>query len=202
MASDLQVATSGQMQAHVCKGQSSGPAGVCGEGIWGVRTPHWPHGDQPPFRPGQPALEVSWSDTNGTADIQLPTPLDLSTSNSVDARVTVSEASPRVRMNLRLTDVDGSSVVLVPRDRGRLDALPGSEPLGKLLAQTLRTPLAGATGVDLSRIASIGLVSRSAQGRIWLLDVAGRKPGLAPPSDPDVSLLRVPDVNETEGSAS
>jgi hypothetical protein len=105
-------------------------------------------------------------------------------------------------MSPRLTDVDGSSVVLVPRDRGRLDALPGSEPLGKLLAQTLRTPLVGATGVDLSRIASIGLVSRSAQGRVWLLDVAGRKPGLAPPSDPDVPLLRVPDVNETEGSAS
>ena len=202
VSNDLEVATSGSMSAYVCPGQSSGPAGVCGEGVIPERTPHWPLGDQPPFRPGQPALELSWSDAYGRADIQLPTPLDLSTSKSVDARVIVSNKSPQVRLNLRLTDVDGSSEVLVSRNRGRLDALPGSTPLGKLLAQTLRAPIAGSTDVDLSRIASIGLMSRSAEGRVWLLDVAGRQPGLAPPSDVDVPVLRVPNVSEPEGSAS
>jgi hypothetical protein len=198
---DVTVLASGPISARICDGQSSGPERVCGAGLPQARTPHWPVGDQPPYRPGQPALEVSWTGAAGSATVQLGEPLDLSRSTSVDARVIVSTATPRVRLGLRLQDADGASVVLEPRDQGRLRALPGRDPLGKLLAQTLRTPLTGVAEVDLSRITGIGLVSRSVQGRIWLLDVAGRRPGLAPVSTSSVPIVRLVDVNEPEGSA-
>jgi hypothetical protein len=92
-------------------------------------------------------------------------------------------------------------VVLQPSGRGRLAALPGTEPLGKLLAQTLRTPLAGVSRIDLSRITRVGLVPRTERGRVWVLDVAGRRPGLAPASRPTVPVVRLLDVEEAEGSA-
>ncbi len=202
MRRDLVVSASGPVQARMCVGQSSGPAGVCGEGYQPEQAPHWPRGDQTPFRPGQSALELAWSGSDGAATVQLGAPLDISSHTSVDARVIVDPTSPRVRLSLRLTDADGASVDVVPRDRGRLSAFPGTEPLGKLLAQTLRARLGDVTGVDLSRITSLGLVSRSQQGRVWLLDVAGRSPGLATPSSPDIPVIRVIDVRQPEGSAS
>jgi hypothetical protein len=197
----MTVLTAGPIEARTCAGQSSGPASVCGAGLPSERTPHWPVGNQSPYRPGQPALELSWTGASGAATLRLDRRLDLSRSTSVDARVIVSTGTPLVRLGLRLVDADGASVVLQPRDHGRLRALPGSNPLGKLLAQTLRTPLAGVTGVDLTRITGIGLVSRTERGRIWLLDVAGRRPGLAPESTASVPTVSLVDVDEPEGSA-
>ena len=198
---DVTVRTSGPMSARTCDGRSSGPEGVCGEGVQPERTPHWPVGDQSPYRPGPPALEVAWTGAAGSATLRLGEPLDLSGSTSVDARVIVGTATPRVRLGLRLQDADGTSIVLDPRDEGRLRALPGRYPLGKLLAQTMRTPLAGVTEVDLTRITGVGVVSRTERGRIWLLDVAGRRPGLAPPSTSSVPVVGLMDVKEPEGSA-
>ena len=177
---DSALATTGPVSARVCRGQSSGPRGVCGAGVVPERAPHWPQGDQPPFRPGQPALAVSWTGAGGTADLLLDRELDLSASTSLDARVVVDPAVPRVRLGLRLEDADGSSVVVAPRRGGQLSALPGTEPLGKLLAQTLRTPLAEVTGIDLTRITRVGLTSRTERGRVWILDVAGSSAGARP----------------------
>ena len=198
----LVVRTSGGLQARVCRGQSSGPSGVCGAGLAPERTPHWPLGDQPPYRPGKAALAMSWTVAGGRADLTLPEPMDLSGSATVDARVIVGTGTPRVRLGLRLTDAAGASVLLDPRRRGRLDAYPGAAPLGKLIAQTLRAPLAGVTGVDLSGITRIGLVAGTERGRVWLLDLAGRRRGLAAGADVDVPVVRVLDVDQSEGSES
>jgi hypothetical protein len=202
---DLTVTTTGALEARICRGYSSGSDEACGAGVVRERTPHWPAEDQSPYPPGQPALHVSWTG-RGAATLQLEHPLDLSASTSVDARVIVSTATPDVRLGLRLEDAEGGTAVLEPRAGGRLHALPGgpkrgSPLLGKLLAQTLRTPLAEASGVDLTRITGIGLTSRSERGRIWLLDVAARRPGLAPARAASVPLVRLLDVNEPEGSA-
>jgi hypothetical protein len=91
--------------------------------------------------------------------------------------------------------------VLASRRGARLDALPGRGTLGKLLAQTLRTPLDGVTAVDLRRVTAVGLVARTERGRVWLLDVARRHPGLAPVAEPEVPRVRVVDVSESEGSS-
>jgi hypothetical protein len=116
----MTVLTAGPIEARTCAGQSSGPASVCGAGLPSERTPHWPVGNQSPYRPGQPALELSWTGASGAATLRLDRRLDLSRSTSVDARVIVSTGTPLVRLGLRLVDADGASVVLQPRDHGRL----------------------------------------------------------------------------------
>jgi hypothetical protein len=72
--------------------------------------------------------------------------------------------------------------------------------LGRVWGQTLRAPLAEITGVDLADVRRVEIVARSDTGRIWVLDAAGWRPGLAPfPAEP-VARVDIGDVTIDEGA--
>jgi hypothetical protein len=72
-----------------------------------------------------------------------------------------------------LFDGSGGSAVVTPENDGVLLPLPGGgHYLGKMWAQTLRVPLDGVSGVDLADIVTVAPVSRSADGRAWIVDMS------------------------------
>ena len=190
---------SGDAQVRLCRGKAGGrdPA-QCGSRISPVRTPHWPGSWLGPV-PTDPALEFAWDEAGATGGLALTSPWDVRDATHLDARVIVNPRTGPVRLDVRLVDDSGAAETLTPRWQGRLPALPGDSPLGKLWAQTLRVPLDQASEVDLGSLTRIELVARTAAGEVWLLDVAARRPGLAPVSGERAAVVDVGNASVVEG---
>ena len=104
-------------------------------------------------------------------------------------------------LGVSLTDADGHTAVVTPVGDGNLAPLPGgSYSLAKRWAQDLRVPLAGVTGVDLSRVTQVGLVSRNASGRVYVADISATPDAgvSAAPTTP-VPVLSLDTVRQPEG---
>jgi hypothetical protein len=143
---------------------------------------------------------MGWSQRGARGGLALDRPVDLSADSSLDLRVIVDPRRGPVRLAVRVEDADGNADVLLPRRKGLLEAFPGKDPLGKLWGQTLRAKLGQASGVDLTRVSRVLLVARSDAGRVWMLDAAGHRPGLARLPDARVPRVDVGDVRVVEGS--
>ena len=106
-----------------------------------------------------------------------------------------------MRLNLRIVDEDGHAVSIVPRGGGSLDPMPGPlRLLGRYWGQTLRAPLADASGVDLTRVRTVQLVARNDNGQVWLLDASGWRRGVAPLPAAYVPRVSLRDVTVEEGA--
>jgi hypothetical protein len=153
-------------------------------------NPHWP--STKPQTPAQQAFEMSWERSGAVGGLSFETPLDLSEAASLDLRTVVDNKRGDVALRLRLTDVDGNRATVAPDGGGALPALPRGPRwfLGKHWAQTLRLDPTRVSGVDLSRVDSLELVSAGSRGRVWVLDLAA-----APPTLPGVPARRVPLVD-------
>jgi hypothetical protein len=182
-------------RTRLCAGLSASRRAVtCGRGGSEIRTPHWPPDSRitravPPAR----AFEMRWSRPGQTGGLQLDRPMDLSTATRLHLRTAVDPALGGVRLRVRLYDGAGDRAeVSTPRGGMFLPALPGRHPLvfGKLWAQTLRVPLGQVTGIDLADVRRVDLVGAGADGRVWVLDLAATRPGLAP-----VPVRRLPRVS-------
>ncbi|MBA3311252.1 MAG: hypothetical protein H0U28_14575 [Nocardioidaceae bacterium] len=186
---------------RICVGKSSARVAtrLCGNGVDSYRTPHWPS-HRPAGLPSRRAFEMRWSSAGDRGGLLFKAPLNLSTATSLDLRTVVDQKQGNVRLEVRLHDADGDSVLLTPTGKGFLPALPGGDfGLSKLLAQNLRVPLADVAGVDLGKVRRIDLIGVSGNGRIWVLDVAAVEPGLADVPAKRLARISLGDARVREG---
>ena len=186
---------------RLCNGVSDSDAATsCQRRLSSGRAPHWPSG----FFTGVPLrrfLQVGWTSSGLQAGLDLDQPWDLSTDSRLDLRTIVDPRRGPVHLGVSLTDADGHTTVLTPLGGGNLDPLPaGGFSLAKRWGQDLRVSLAGIGGVDLSRVTQVGLVSRNASGRVFLVDVSATPDAgvSAAPTTP-VPLFSIGTVRQPEG---
>ena len=178
---------------RICLGVTSwdrARTGECGR-FAGDRTatPHWPPSWS--LVPTQAAFEMSWTEAGARGGFVLPRPLDAGTDAWLDLRAVVDGRRGDVDLAVTLTDDTGASATVVPQAGGTLPAFPQDEGRpGPYWAQTLRLATADLDGVDTSALTTVELTGLSADGRVWLLDVAAVQPRLAP-----VPVSRVPLVD-------
>lgn len=172
---------------------------ACGASVDTARAPHWPATSAMSV-PRHDALEFDWGSAGDTGVIDFATPLDLSSADSLDLRTIVDPDVGDVAVNVRLRD-GTSNVAVTPRHGGALDALPtGGFVLGKLWAQTLRVPLAGVSGVDLSHITGVTVVATgTGPGHVWVLDLAGVPPAVSAPPAAPLPSVSITSVRQAEG---
>jgi hypothetical protein len=185
---DADIAPGATATTRLCLGQADAAlARLCESDVSSARTPHWPSS----FVRGvalRSAWETSWTAADQESALDLDAPWDLTGARTLDLRTIVQPGQGPARLHVRLTDGDGDSAVVVPDGDGVLQPLPGGAySLAKRWAQDLRVPLAGVAGVDLADIASVGLVSANAAGRVWVLDVTAT-PTAGPSTDPTAVL--------------
>ncbi len=189
----------GRAASRICIGTSGGrDPRQCGD-VGGI-TPHWVMDSSYTHRlPTDPAWEVSWRRAGADAGLLLDRPWDLGGADRLDLRTVVDPAQYRVRLAVRLRDGSGNSQLLTPVDHGVLHRLPGPEWGTKLVAQTLRVPLAGASGVDLTDVRRVDLVGRSDAGHVWVLDLAGGTAAVPPVPERRLPQVVVHDTRVLEG---
>lgn len=190
------------VSTQLCVGKRSdqGHPTWCGRDTYYGRTPHWVD-PYPPGLDSQRDLEVGWTTPGGHGGLTFTHPLNLSTATSLDLRTAVDPTLGDVQIKVRLHD-STRSVLVTPVGGGIVPTLPrGPYSLSKRWAQTVRVPLAGVTGINLSRVTGFDLVPVSPDGRVWVLDAAAVRPGL--PAVPVQRLARVSlgDVQVAEGDA-
>jgi hypothetical protein len=189
--------------AHVrmCTGESdSDRRRSCQKGLSSARAPQWPSA----FYPGVPLrrfLLVGWSSAGMQGGLDLDQPWDLSGDSRLDLRTIVDPRVGPVRLGVSLTDADGHSTVLTPAGGGSLDPLPaGGYSLAKRWGQDLRVSLGDVGDVDLSRVTQVGLVSRNASGRVFLVDVSATpQAGVSTAPTTPLPLFSVGSVQQPEG---
>ena len=172
---------------------------ACEPGEGSLRTPHWPSA----FVPGVPVrrdFEMAWTAPDQTVGIDLSAPWDLTDADHLDLRTIVDPQLGRAKLDVQLFDGVGGSAIVTPDNAGVLLPLPGRDySLPKRWGQTLRTPLDGVTGVDLSDIVTIDLISHTPDGRVWILDMsAASAAGITEPSG-ETPLISFGTVTQDEG---
>ncbi|MDP9393096.1 MAG: hypothetical protein M3Q27_02025 [Actinomycetota bacterium] len=181
---------------RLCEGRAGEEdPGFCGFGQWSGLTPHWP--GALPGIPARDAVDLSWQAAGARARLVATSPLDLGRSTHVEGRVVVDPASPSVALRFRLVDTHGNVALLRPRV---LTAMPRSQMGSMFVAQTLRARLTDIGDVDVHALRAIELVSVSTTGRVWVLDVAGRRRGLVAVARDTVPRADIADRRVQEGS--
>ncbi|MGY2701728.1 dienelactone hydrolase [Nocardioides sp. HB32] len=174
---------------RMCQGvNDSTKRSSCTYGIdWAGVHPHWP--EQYERLVPREFFEMSWTAAGQSGGMVLDDPLDLSTSR-LALRTIVDPEAGDVDLRVRVTDADGDAAVLTPVGGGTLPGLGQGLGTEKLWAQTLMVDPSGATGVDLTRITQVDLVSASDGGRVWVADL-----GTAPAALADVPEQRLPTID-------
>jgi hypothetical protein len=199
------IATAG-LSARVCRGYVGSVWPPLGGGLKSdcapeaslSRLPHWLPMMGAESAPSQVALDMSWQRIGGKVRVSLGAARNLSTADSLDLRVAVDPASPGVNLGLRLVDRRGAVADLPAAYR--ISALPGTQsPLGKIWGQTLRFSLDGVSGIDLSAVTGIELVSRTSHGRAWLVDIFARRPGATQSAEIELPRVSVGSTEVPEG---
>ncbi len=171
---------------------------TCGRGISSLRTPHWP----PSRLRGIPTVhgfEMAWTAAGQSGGVRFANPLDLTGADSLDLRTVVDVPTGNVRLRVAVHDAAGS-VTVSPVGGSLLPALPdGSFSLAKRWAQTLRVSTDDLAGLDLSAITGFDLVGVSRDGRVWVLDAAAVRPGLAPIPVKRLPRISIGEVRKVEG---
>jgi len=162
-----------------CKASEAGTLRSCGRHATGV-APHW--SDSWEGAPLPTELEMGWTAPGQSGGLVFDTPLDV-TGKRVELRVAPVAYLGVASLDVRLTDSTGSSATLRPVVGADLEQMPGSSWDVKVWARTLVVDPSPATDVDLTDIVQVDLVSRSAEGRVWLLDVAAASDELTAPQE-------------------
>ena len=130
--------------------------------------------------PGRTAIDVTWTG-EGTALAELPAPVSLAAASRVSARVVLDPSSAGT-VELALRDADGR-VGVAPTAGLPVAPLSVGPVELRLWAQTLWAEPSSFTGVDLTRIAAIGIATQGS-GRAWLVDASRRVARPALPARP------------------
>ena len=185
---------------RLCVGMSdSSKPKACEPGEGSLRAPHWPS----MYFPGVPLrrdFEMHWTAPDQVAGIDLADPWDLSGDSHLDLRTIVDPTLGRAKLDVQLFDGGGGSAIVTPDNNGALLPLPGHGfSLPKRWGQTLRAPLDGVTGVDLTHIVTIDLISHTPDGRVWILDMSATPTGGITEPTGQTPLISFGDVRQDEG---
>jgi len=174
-----------------------GSTSACGREVdlWG-QVPHWY--DSGEFAPARRELELTWSEAGQTGGLIFDDPLDLS-SGRLELRTIVDPTLGDTRIRLRLTDVNGDSAVVTPEGDGIVRALPVDRRVGKRWAQSVIADPAAAAGIDTSQVARLDVIGDSADGGLWILDVAAAPDALAPVPEERLPLVSMGSLTVDEG---
>ena len=182
---------------RLCTGtDDAGRYASCSHGIDYLAVhPHWPSSYDNAL--SRQFLEMSWTAPGQSGGLLLDQPLDLSASR-LELRTVADPGGGAVDLRVRITDGSGGSALLTPEGGGNLPLLGAKVDTRKYWAQALVADPSGAVGVDLTDITQVDLVSASAQGRVWVADLAAAPATLAPVPDRrlptvDVGRVRIPE---------
>lgn len=185
--------------SRICVGRTGRDDRLC-TALPDLVAPHWvPQSAWSRRVPSSPAWQVTWRRPRTRAGLLLDRPWDLSGAAALDLRTVVAPEPGRVQLDVRLQDGSGSTVVLTPEGDGVLRRLPGRAWWVKLVAQTLRVPLAGVSGIDLTDVRRVDLVTRSESGEVWVLDLAAVTADVAPVPEKRLPQLVFADRAVPEG---
>ncbi len=173
---------------RICDG--SNPTDAC---AWTL-SPHWLPMWELPELPAQ-AWEVRWDERDGSATVSLPAPVDLTGFDELELRA-ATEPGTQARFAVRLLDDDGGREVLGTRT---VAAMPAARTSEKVVARVVRFPLGGDDDVDLTEVTAIEILPKARRGEVWVLDAAGRAPGLPATSEARLPTLSVVDLSIVEG---
>ena len=181
---DSKVTASG-LDGGLCKGvaiaSTSVDDTVCATGVAGPSTDTAWLGSsfvRGPL-PGRTALQVTWQ-SPGTALIELDQAVNLRSASRLTARVVLDPSSTGT-VGISVRDADGR-VATLPTRGLPIEPLTEGEAELRLWAQTAWVDPRNFRGLDLTRIAAVGIATTGA-GKAWLVDVsqrAVRAPGPAP----------------------
>ncbi len=189
----------GNADARLCAGiaSSSGSFAFCGRRVDDLVTPHWvPGGEQVPSRR---FLEFSWQEAGASGGLRFSSPLDLTT-DRLELRTILDPAYDAPGLQVRISDSAGGSAVLDPVPGTEPTALPVVPWATKLWASAVVVDASDATGVDLTDVTAVDLVTETAEGRIWLADVAAAPAAPAPQQTQRLAQVRIGTVEVDEGS--
>jgi hypothetical protein len=153
-------------------------------------SPHWLPISS---RPSPQALELRWRNRAGAfAQFAVRnSQSNLTALDWVDIRVANDPDLSGVRFDLLISDKSGKNATL-SSNLTTIQGWPGTSSLDRVHARTLRGSLASVrTKVDLSSVAAIFLVARSASGRVWVLDVATSQARIQIPAVLNLPVLSV-----------
>lgn len=184
------------------------PLALCGLPPSFARQVHWTAAGQKYYPDPQPAfarygltrrLAFSWSAPDEVAGMALTSPLDASAAGaSVDLRVLADPAHYGSRVAFRLSDGTNSWT----SSARAINPFAGSASLRPIWARTVRLdPSNAAVTVDLHRLQSIEMISRSDTGKVWLLDASVRRPGAQPVPETKLPNIKLGALTVTEGDA-
>ncbi len=187
---------------RLCTGESDSEDDTsCQKKLSSVRTPHWPSAYFSGLSHRQ-FLDVGWRSAGLQGGLDLDQPWDLRADSRLDLRTIVDPRRGPVHVGVSLTDADGHSTVLSPVGDGNLyPLLGGSFSLSKRWGQDLQVPLSGSSGVDLTRVTRVTLVSRNDVGRVFLVDVSATPDaGVSAAPTAPLPLFSIDTVRHLEGN--
>jgi hypothetical protein len=117
---------------------------------------------------------------------------------TLDLRTVVDPRRGSVRLKVRLTDAGGASATLNPLGGTTVQPLPEVPGATKIWAQNVRVDPTG-SGLDLARISRVDLVGDSADGRVWVADLAAAADRLAAVPAVRLPALSVGEARVAEG---
>lgn len=188
----------GDADARLCDGATSQSASfaICGRRNDQYVTPHWrERGERTPTRK---FLEVAWREAGAAGGLSFQEPLDLST-DRLELRTIADPTYGDPNLQVRISDSAGNSAVLDPEPGTEPVALPAIRYATKLWGTAVLVDASGATGVDLADITKVELVGGTAEGRVWIADVAAAPAVLAPPQTERLARVLIGDVSIDEG---
>jgi hypothetical protein len=191
--------TTGDADARLCNGvaSSSGSFAFCLRHNERWVTPHWPmFGERVPTRQ---FLELSWEEQGAAGGLRFNQPLDLS-SDRLELRTIADPTYAAPDVQVRISDSAGGSALLDPEPGTGPTPLPEVSFATKLWATTVVIDASGATGVDLTDITSVELVSGTPRGRVWIADLASAPQAAAPAPDRRLPQVRIGNVRIDEGA--
>lgn len=138
-------------------------------------SPHFAYWETP-SEPGRDAVALRWTNPGAPVAVRATRPVSLAGSESLALRVIVPPNSTGTELDIAVTDATGKRAHL---GRTRVEGMPGSPRTSSSWAREIRVPLSAATRarLDLKRITALELTPRSRNGRAWLMDAWGWRPG-------------------------
>ncbi|GAA3507334.1 hypothetical protein [Streptomyces showdoensis] len=161
-------------------------------------SPHFAYWEAAP-EPGRDAVALRWTNPGTPVAVRAKRPVSLAGSQSLALRLFAPPNSTGTQLDIAVTDATGKRAVL---GRTTVDGMPGSPRTASSWAREIRVPLTAATRarLDLKRITALELTPRSRNGRAWLMDAWGWRPGTAavrpaPLARVDIGRLTVKEGN-------
>ncbi|MFC3575857.1 hypothetical protein ACFOZ0_21755 [Streptomyces yaanensis] len=182
---------------RLCSAVDPNPASVClnpdttvgGSPHFAVWEASWETGKEV----GRRAVALNWSAPGSAVQVRNARPVSLAGADSLALRVIVPPNTTGTQLDVSVADASGHRATL---GRVRVDGLPGTDRTASYWARELRLPLTAAAraGVDLKQVTNLELTPRTRNGRAWLMDAWGWRPGtpaVRPATLPRVDIGRL-----------